>query len=497
MKWTIKRRLVIGFILFSIITISIFIRGQISLNSLNRQFTTIIDREVERIIFSQRCSSLIQLITKREKDFLLETSVAGKERYLDVIRAKTEEMLSNVDSLRAISDDRGIELLDTFTKEWASYERLLDVIVDIGMDTSDEAQDEATNVSTTQARAAAFRAIDVFDKLVQKNTRALDEAQKAVDDQSGSTKNTLMVLLGFYALVILGSVMTVRAINSSLKKAKDVVNNFASGNLAIQRADTGNDEMGEVLSLIYDCMERQKEILTEVITFVKQITHAGSQLKESSDNLSDGSQQQASDVEEILASMEEMAANIKQNSDNASETQGIALKSTQDMLKAKEVVDTTINNVRTIAEKISIIGQFASQTNLLALNAAVEAARAGEHGKGFNVVAGEVRKLAEGSQNATQEINDLSENSVTEADVTLQAIDKLMPNIEKTAELVSAIANASEEQSIGVDQINEAIQRFNNIIQHNAAAAEEVNASSFELTEQAQLLKRKISYFKV
>jgi len=154
-----------------------------------------------------------------------------------------------------------------------------------------------------------------------------------------------------------------------------------------------------------------------------------------------------------------------------------------------------VSAMKNIAEKISIVEEIARQTNLLALNAAIEAARAGEHGKGFAVVAAEVRKLAERSGTAAAEISQLSSSTVSVADQAGQMLVKLVPDIQRTAELVQEISAASNEQNAGAEQINKALQQLDQVIQQNASASEEMASTSEELSSQAEQLQSSISFF--
>jgi methyl-accepting chemotaxis protein len=191
-----------------------------------------------------------------------------------------------------------------------------------------------------------------------------------------------------------------------------------------------------------------------------------------------------------------MNATIKQNADNAQQTEKIALKSAQDAQESGKAVSETVTAMKEIASRISIIKEIARQTNLLALNAAIEAARAGEHGRGFAVVASEVRKLAERSQVAAGEISQLSTISVEVAEKAGVMLARLVPDIQKTAELVQEISAASKEQTTGADQINSSIQQLNQVIQQNAGAAEEISSTAEELSSQAEQLQSAISFFK-
>jgi methyl-accepting chemotaxis protein len=195
--------------------------------------------------------------------------------------------------------------------------------------------------------------------------------------------------------------------------------------------------------------------------------------------------------------MEEMGSNIRQNADNALQTEKIAIKSAQDARDGGKAVEQTVSAMREIAGKISIIEEIARQTNLLALNAAIEAARAGEHGKGFAVVASEVRKLAERSQTAAAEISKLSTSSVDVAEKAGAMLLQLVPDIQKTAELVQEISAACNEQSSGAEQVNKAIQQLEQVIQQNASASEEMASTSEELSSQAERLQDAIAFFKV
>jgi len=194
--------------------------------------------------------------------------------------------------------------------------------------------------------------------------------------------------------------------------------------------------------------------------------------------------------------MEEMSSNIKQNADNAQQTEKIALKAAHDAKEGGQAVTETVSAMKDIAMKISIIEEIARQTNLLALNAAIEAARAGEHGKGFAVVATEVRKLAERSQTAAAEISKLSSSSVEVAEKAGEMLTRIVPDIQKTAELVQEISAASNEQNTGADQINKAIQQLDQVIQENASATEEMASTAEELSSQAVQLQDIIGFFR-
>jgi methyl-accepting chemotaxis protein len=229
--------------------------------------------------------------------------------------------------------------------------------------------------------------------------------------------------------------------------------------------------------------------LAEVNSAVENVAAASEELASTSEELSQGATEQAASVEEATSSVEEMASNIRSNADNAGQTEKISRQAAKDAEESGKAVVSAMGAMKTIAQKISIIEEIARQTNLLALNAAIEAARAGEHGKGFAVVAAEVRKLAERSQSAAAEISELSINSTGVAEQAGAMLTRLVPDIQKTAQLVEEISVACNEQDTGAEQINKAIQQLDQVIQQNASASEEMSSTAEELSSQAETLR--------
>ena len=252
--------------------------------------------------------------------------------------------------------------------------------------------------------------------------------------------------------------------------------------------------MGDSLNSTIDILS---ELITTVVTNAENIASASVEMSSSAQQLSEGATGQASSVEEISSSMEEMTANIQQNTSNSRQTEKISTQAASDIMISKDSVMETVNSMKLIASKISIIGEISRQTNLLALNAAVEAARAGEHGRGFAVVAAEVRKLAERSQQAATEIDEVSSKSVDVAQKSGEMLFEVVPNIQKTSDLVQEVTASSVEQSSGAEQVNSAIQNLNNVGQENAATAEEMAAGAEELNAQSELLKEAVAFFKI
>ncbi len=278
-----------------------------------------------------------------------------------------------------------------------------------------------------------------------------------------------------------------------LNRQVDVANEIANGNLKVEvQLASDRDQLGSSLD---NMVNKLREVIGQVRASVENVASGSQAMSASSEEMSQGASEQAAAAEEASSSIEEMTANIRQNADNAMQTEKIAVQASNDAQEGGEAVNQTVSAMKEIAGKINIVEEIARQTNLLALNAAIEAARAGEHGKGFAVVAAEVRKLAERSQKAAGEINELSTGSVAVAEKAGKILESLVPNIQKTSELVQEISAASREQDAGAEQINKSIQQLDSVIQQNASASEEMASTSEELNSQSSQLEDMIAFF--
>jgi methyl-accepting chemotaxis protein len=282
----------------------------------------------------------------------------------------------------------------------------------------------------------------------------------------------------------------IAAMNEITVAAEEISN----GNLTVSlRERSPQDKLMQALAAMVGGLTRT---VSEIRVIAGEVSAASQSISTASVQVSKGASNQAAAAEEASSSMEEMVSNIKQNADNAQQTDKIANKSAKDAQESGKSVLEAVSAMKEIADKISIIEEIARQTNLLALNAAIEAARAGEHGKGFAVVAAEVRKLAERSQKAAGEINQLSTSTLRVSEKSGEMLDKLVPDIQRTAELVQEISAASKEQDTGAEQINKALQQLEQVIQQNASAAEEMAATTEELTGQSDQLVSALSFFR-
>jgi methyl-accepting chemotaxis protein len=274
-----------------------------------------------------------------------------------------------------------------------------------------------------------------------------------------------------------------------------VADQMSEGNLTVQVAPrSGDDSFANAFVSMIDQLSR---VIGDMRSGAQAITSASQQLTASAQSLSEGANDEAASVEETTSSLEEINSSISGNALSSRQMEKMALKGAKDAEESGRAIQQMVDVMKTIADKVSIIEEIANQTNLLALNAAIEAARAGEHGRGFNVVATEVRKLAERSQAAAKEITRLTVSSQEVAETSGALLAEMVPSIRQTADLVQAVAAASADQASGIEQVTRALGQVDDITQRNAAAAEQLAAMAEEMSAQADTLQRQVSFFRV
>ncbi|HEX2934434.1 MAG TPA: methyl-accepting chemotaxis protein [Bacteroidales bacterium] len=332
---------------------------------------------------------------------------------------------------------------------------------------------------------------------------ASEDLMNITDDYVHRVKNNITaqnlgIALVVIALAIFIGYIITKYITSMLKRGVELAQTYASGDLTVKVSGKHlalKDEIGDLLRAMSEMGIKIEEIVSNIHTGAQSLAAASLQISSTTQLLSEGASEQASAVEEVSSSMEEMVSNIQQSSENSLQTEKIALLAAFEIQQISKASEDSLKSVREITSKINIINDIAFQTNILALNAAVEAARAGEHGRGFAVVAAEVRKLAEKSKVAAEEIVALSQKSLQVTEEAEAKMLAVLPEIDKTTKLVQEITSSAQEQNAGADQVNSAVQQLNNVTQQNAAASEELATSSEELAGQAEQLKEIVSYF--
>ncbi|MCB2183576.1 MAG: methyl-accepting chemotaxis protein [Desulfobulbaceae bacterium] len=339
------------------------------------------------------------------------------------------------------------------------------------------------------------QAMDQVEKTAaQEMEAAMLFADKTQRTSNGSIVSVILVavILSFFCGMFIS-----RSISRPVSLMLEATKRVSEGDLTRTADVDSKDELGIMGAALNGMILKLRDIINEVQSATNQVAAGSQELSSTAQSVSQGATEQAATVEEISSSMEEMSSTVAQSADSARETASLSTKASIDAEKGGEAVVGTVSAMQSIAEKIEIVEEISRQTNLLALNAAIEAARAGEHGKGFAVVAAEVRKLAERSQLAAQEIKGVAGSSVAIAINAGELIDAIVPQIKKTAELVQEIDAASSEQAKGIEENAKAVIQLDQVIQQNSTAAEEMSATSEELSAQSEQLLSSISFFKI
>jgi methyl-accepting chemotaxis protein len=432
------------------------------------------------------------------RNILIDVKPEKRQEYVKRIadwRTKYSDAFKKVTELTSKDDTKGLALLAKANSAMELGRPLNLKVVELALAGKDA---EAIELLNREARPAIRAWMNSIDELVvhstDRNKLRYEQAVAAYQQA-----RNLMFGLGALALALAALItfLLARSITRPMLEAVSVADRMSQGDLTMRVESQGSDETGQLLTAMGAMVAKLREIVAEVSSAADNVAGGSTELSASAESMSQGATEQAAAAEEASSSMEEMTANIKQNADNAIQTEKIAVKSSTDAREGGMAVAQTVAAMKDIAVKINIIEEIARQTNLLALNAAIEAARAGEHGKGFAVVASEVRKLAERSQQAAAGISELSSSSVQIAEKAGAMLNTMVPDIQRTAELVQEISASSREQDTGADQINKAMQQLDQVIQQNASAAEQMASTSEELSSQAEQLQSSIAFFNV
>ncbi|BBD08030.1 methyl-accepting chemotaxis protein [Desulfovibrio ferrophilus] len=381
-------------------------------------------------------------------------------------------------------------LSDMFEEFYATGQRMTQAYLNEGLEAGNLIMEEFDTDSAALGGS--------IDKLLAVQTREAEEMSIGITTDASSA-TLITIILGTVALFIgvISTILTTRSITHPVNKGVSFAENMAEGDFTSRLDVDSKDEVGHLAQALNTMADRLTDVVQGVQGASASVASGSEELSASSEALSQGASEQAAAVEEISATMEEMAQGILQNADTARQTEDIATKAANDAEQSGDAVTQSVQAMRDIAEKISIVEEIARQTNLLALNAAIEAARAGEHGKGFAVVAAEVRKLAERSGGAAAEISHLSTSSLDVAERAGTMLTELVPEIKRNADLVQEIAAACTEQSEGARQVNESLSQLDQTVQQNASGSEEIAATSESLSSEAEEMNKHVSFFRI
>ncbi len=494
MRFTIKLKLLVAFGVLLALMMGVAGSGLVQVNRMSTLHDDMLDGPVARLERARLLNVSLLSIIRAEKNMVLEEDLAAIRVEAGKIEAQRKVFAATLAKAIEVATPEGRPKWEALQDEW---ERFLPLDAEIQRLALENKDAEAATVMLGPQRAVNGAIFKVSDGLVALNEGQLKVAGEEYDAAANNSR-MMFVIITIVALLmaVASAIWLSMTISRGLGRAAAAVQTVAAGDLTSTVEITTRDEIADLLTDVNTMIERLRSVVGDASSASEQVAAGSQQLSSAADQVSQGATEQAASAEEASASMEEMAANIKQTADNAAQTEQIARQSAKDAEASGEAVARAVGAMQTIAEKITIVQEIARQTDLLALNAAVEAARAGEHGKGFAVVASEVRKLAERSQTAATEIGAVSSDTVKAAQSAGEMLTRLVPDIRRTAELVTEISAACREQDIGASQINEAIQQLDKVTQTNSSASEQMSSTSEELAAQAEELQASIAFFR-
>jgi methyl-accepting chemotaxis protein len=502
MKWfydmKIGTKLIAAFVITGVITAAVGLMGISSMGKIADLSAASYAQETLGIVYLKQANVDLIYMARAEKNLLLSSDTQEREKYKSAVAEFSGQLEENLEKARPlIHTDEGKAGLAKFDSAWKERKDVVEQILALAAKDRPEQKRASVELSFGAGREKGDAVEAALAQLVQVKEANAKQASQEAEATYRSSRTFMLAIVAGGVLIGIGlGVFISRGISRPLGKLAEAAREISRGDLNQTVDYVAKDEVGSLAESFRALVQSLTQTVGEIRAIAGEVASASQSISTASIQVSKGASSQAAAAEEASSSMEEMVSNIKQNADNAQQTDKIANKSAKDAQESGKSVLEAVAAMKEIASKISIIEEIARQTNLLALNAAIEAARAGEHGKGFAVVAAEVRKLAERSQKAAGEINHLSGTTLTVSEKSGEMLNKLVPDIQRTAELVQEISAASKEQDTGAEQINKALQQLEQVIQQNASAAEEMASTTEELTGQSEQLVSALGFFR-
>ena len=506
-------RLIIGFLLLSLLGAAMGAIGIRNMNVINDKATELYQMEVMGISYIKEANLNLIYIDRGISNLLLATTPEERNRFAADLEKARRELRNNADKARPLFySEQGKRLFVDFDSKLSEYEALIPDLIK-------RAQNEQLqeNSEIVQYFFGTFGAKGkAIDDAITELTKQKEQDAKKTDDDTNQLYYTSRLVMGILVVggalsgLALGLLIT-RSITRPLDQAVLVARTVAAGDLTSRIEVHSQDETGQLLQALKNMNDSLVNIVGEVRQGTDTIATASNQIAAGNLDLSSRTEEQASSLEETASSMEELTSTVKQNADNAQQANQLAVSASEVAGKGgmvvSQVVDTMMSindSSKKIVDIIGVIDGIAFQTNILALNAAVEAARAGEQGRGFAVVASEVRNLAQRSAAAAKEIKTLIDNSVEKVDAGSKLVNQagvtmgeIVESIKHVTDIMAEITAASHEQTSGIDQINQAVSQMDQVTQQNASLVEEAAAAAEAMQEQAANLAQVVSVFKL
>lgn len=492
----VRLLLVLG--LMALLMVAIAVSGHMGLGAVAGKVQELMSSDIAMSTISLRVQTLTLELRRFEKDYFLNMGDPAEQQiYYDKWKRSQGELVSRLDELRRISPQEQQRAVASMQSNLAIYASGLQEVTG-ALKAGRLSTPQEANELIRQYKDEIRELESTAESLSLAGVERVSSVQKTLGEEAARTSRN-MATLATLAIAVGGliSMLLSRSITGPLQEAVTVAKRIAAGDLCTQTKVLGSDELAQLHKAMSEMINTLSSTILEVQLGADSLASVSTQISATSQNLAQGTSEQAAAVEETSTNLSDVSALIHRNAESSRKTGEIATRSAADAEQSLDAVQRTVKAMRDIAEKIGIVQDIAYQTNLLALNASIEAARAGEHGRGFAVVASEVRRLAERSQAAAKEISALASTSVQVAERSGQLLDAMLPSIRSTSQLTQEVASASASQADAIAQVTTAMRRIDEVTQRNAASSEELASTAEELASQAESLAAMLRFFQL